>query len=126
RLHSLAAATDLVTRNNWVTVPIDELVAEVIAPFDDGRFLISGNRAAIASQDVTNLAMCLHELCTNAVKYGSLSKRKGRVLIEWTAESDFAVLRWREEGGPLVKASGRPGLGSKLLNSGLFAHSGGG
>jgi PAS domain S-box-containing protein len=127
RLHSLAAATDLITRNNWITVPLIDLVAQVIAPFDDGRnrFDVSGGPASIASRDVTNLCMCLHELCTNAVKYGSLSNEEGRVLIGWAIEGDLVALRWQEEGGPEVQPPTGRGLGTKLLNSGLFGASGG-
>jgi two-component sensor histidine kinase len=108
-------------------VPLIDLVAQVIAPFDDGRnrFDVSGGPASIASRDVTNLCMCLHELCTNAVKYGSLSNEEGRVLIGWAIEGDLVALRWQEEGGPEVQPPTGRGLGTKLLNSGLFGASGG-
>jgi PAS domain S-box-containing protein len=126
RLQSLASATDLVTRNNWVTVPLGELVTEVIAPFgESNRFIVSGDGAVIASRDVTNLSLCLHELCTNAMKYGSLSNGDGRVRIEWAIDGEQVVLRWREEGGPPVQTPVRRGLGSKLLNSGVFRETGG-
>jgi len=125
RLRSLGAATDLVTRNNWISVPLSELVVEAIAPFNDNRFVIGGEAAAIASRDVTNLSMCLHELCTNAVKYGALSNDSGRVLIRWGLEGDLVALQWREEGGPRVKPPTRQGFGGKLLQSGIFEEGGG-
>lgn len=126
RLHSLAAATDLVTQNNWVTVPLGELVAGAIAPFREGEgFVLSGDTSVVASRDVANLALCLHELCTNAVKYGSLSNASGRVLIDWRADDGHVILRWREEGGPIVQQPTHRGLGSKLLSSGVFRDSGG-
>lgn len=126
RLRSLAAATDLVTRNNWVMVPLRELVADVTSTFDAGsRFVISGDDAAIDSRDAANLSMCLHELCTNAVKYGSLSNDEGVVLIDWATENDLVVLRWTEEGGPPVQPPSRRGFGSKLLQAGVFGPLGG-
>ena len=126
RLRSLAAATDLITRNNWITVPLGELVKEITSPFDsEGRFLVSGNGGTIESRDVANLSMCLHELCTNAVKYGSLSNDTGRVAIEWFTQREAIVVRWQETGGPPVRTPVRAGFGSKLLQSEMFSAGGG-
>ena len=126
RIRSLATATDLITRSNWVTVPLSDLVSQAISPFENGsRFIVRGDGAEIASRDVANLTMCLHELCTNAVKYGALSNENGRVRIAWSIDGDQVVLEWREEGGPLVQQPSRRGLGSKLLASGIFSETGG-
>jgi two-component sensor histidine kinase len=103
-----------------------ELVVDVTATFDAGsRFVISGDAATIDSRDAANLSMCLHELCTNAVKYGSLSNDEGVVLIDWVTENDLVVLRWTEEGGPPVQPPSRRGFGSKLLQAGVFGPLGG-
>lgn len=67
--------------------------------------------------------MLLHELATNAVKYGALSNDEGRVHLNWDTASDEAVLDWREEGGPVVRPPEQQGLGSRLLtNHGGLRH----
>jgi len=126
RLGSLAASTDLITLGNWVNVPLRQVVRQAIEPFNvSGRFVFGGPDVSLASRDVASLGLCLHELCTNASKYGALSTDEGRVLIDWEVDGSFVLLRWREEGGPPVAPTTRRGFGSKLLGSGLFTESGG-
>jgi PAS domain S-box-containing protein len=124
RLQALATATELVTRGNWVTVAIDDIVQEIVRPFRDEqsqRVTISGPPMLINSRDATSLGMALHELCTNAVKYGALSSERGSVSIDWSRDADGRLhLRWRERDGPPVSAAHGKGFGTRLLTAGLF------
>lgn len=125
RLHSLAAATDLITRNNWTSVPLRDLVDEVAKPFSgSGQIAIAGGAAHIDSRDAANLSMCLHELFTNSVKHGALSSASGRVSVGWSDGNDRVVIRWKEEDGPSVIPPKLSGFGTKLLQSGAFGPSG--
>jgi len=123
RLQALAAATELITRGNWATVAIDDIVNEITRPYRDAgsnRFEIAGESVLINSKDATSLGMALHELCTNALKYGALSTETGSVKVDWDTNRDHLHLRWQEIGGPTVASPGRKGFGTRLLTGGLF------
>lgn len=129
RLQSLATATDLITRGNWEAVPVQQIVEETIRPHlnDDGKnFRLELESAQVTSQDAVAVGMALHELCTNAVKYGALSVRTGRVAITSSVKDGVAQIEWRESGGPPVRAPARRGFGTQLLRQGIFGSSGGG
>ena len=107
---------------------VAEVVEASVRPYrDDGadRFLLDGADVRISSKNAVSLGMALHELCTNAVKYGALSAESGRVSVRWGARGDGVELEWRESGGPLVVAPTSGGFGTQLLQSGLFGSSGG-
>ena len=124
RLRALASATELITRGNWVTVDIRDIVAEITQPYREdrsGRFRVTGPPMPINSRDATNLGMALHELCTNALKYGALSTDRGSVAIDWSRDADGRLhLRWLERDGPSVDPARGKGFGTRLLTSGLF------
>ena len=125
RLHALANAHDLLTAESWDRVPLDSVVARALEAFreehrerivtegSDGIWL-SANRALL-------LAMALHELATNAVKYGALSNGVGCVRIFWEfdAQSNKATLFWRESGGPSVTPPERGGFGWRLIQGAM-------
>lgn len=122
RLQALARSHELLTRKQWDSAEIGEVVRDAIAPLrgdDDRRFAVSGPPVHLSSAGTVSVSMMLHELCTNAVKYGALSNESGRVSITWTAEArrddiDFG-LHWLEYGGPPVVAPTRVGFGSRLI-----------
>lgn len=124
RLRALASATELITRGNWVTVDIRDIVAEITQPYREDRserFRVTGPPMPINSRDATNLGMALHELCTNALKYGALSTDRGSVAIDWSRDADGRLhLRWLERDGPSVDSAHGKGFGTRLLTSGLF------
>jgi two-component sensor histidine kinase len=123
RLKALAAATDLMTRGNWETVPVGDVVEEILKPYRDDqndRFAIIGERAPIDARDAVSLGMALHELATNAVKYGALSRDSGRVSVRWAKTEGRLVLDWSESGGPPVIPPDATGFGTRLLRRGLF------
>jgi PAS domain S-box-containing protein len=131
RLAALARAQDVATSRNWEKVALADLVDRAIAPFrQSGRFACAGPDLHLPARAAISLSLALHELATNAVKYGALSVEAGRVEIGWTlgAGEDGAPgmeLVWRETGGPPVAAPGRRGFGSRLIERSLAAELGG-
>ena len=121
RLQSLARAHDLLTRDSWQGAPLDEIVAAALAPFlDESRPIsIAGQALMIAASTTITLSLMLHELATNAAKYGALSVSDGRMSIRWAVAevgASLAVdLHWLEENGPPVSPPQRKGFGPRLL-----------
>ncbi len=126
RLIALGRAHDLLIGTAWQPVSMDQLVRESIFAFDDGAcFKIGGPPITVAPRNAVSLALALHELATNAIKYGALSVPEGQVAINWQIEPEGFRLEWVERGGPPVKAPERLGFGSRLLQHNLAAELGG-
>ena len=118
RLLALARAHDVLTRQSWESADLDEVVADAVAPLDGtrSRFAAEGPRVRLAPRMALSIAMALHELGTNAVKYGALSNATGGVSIRWTVEAGTRLrLVWTERGGPPVAAPENRGFGSRLI-----------
>lgn len=122
RLLNLAKAHDILTQGSWVSADLRDLVADTVKPHagDGDRFEIEGPSAPLAPATALGISMALHELCTNAAKYGALSTPEGRVSIRWHVDSRPAgrrrlALSWVEHGGPPVAAPQRRGFGSRLI-----------
>jgi two-component sensor histidine kinase len=93
-----------------------------------GRFSVSGPPVSLRPKAVLALGLMLHELSTNALKYGALSAEEGRVEIRWwreEADPQMVRLRWTERGGPPVSPPARKGFGTKLIERGLAGNLGG-
>ncbi len=117
RLHALARAHDALVKGNWSSVPLADIVASELAAFR-GRVTISGRSLSIKQDMVQPLTLVMHELLTNAVKYGSLSDPRGRVAISWTIETScesMFLFEWRESDGPTIDPPSQTGLGTRLL-----------
>ncbi|MGE0664605.1 MAG: sensor histidine kinase [Hyphomonadaceae bacterium] len=123
RLGALAKALDLLTTRDWERVSMDEIVRRTLAPFEhQDRFEISGPEASLSADNSLVLALALHELATNAVKYGALSNGAGQVHLSWDiVEADQRRVRicWRETGGPPVSPPQRTGFGMVLIERAL-------
>jgi PAS domain S-box-containing protein len=126
RLIALAGAHDALTQENWEGASLTLIVEQGIAPYRSPEregFSIAGPDIIVPPKYALALAMALHELCTNAVKYGALSNAEGRIAISWTVaegrEGRQLHLRWQERGGPPVVAPTRRGFGSRLIEQGL-------
>jgi two-component sensor histidine kinase/PAS domain-containing protein len=121
RLKALAIAHDILTETRWSGIGLRELLAAVLAPYrsaDESRVSIFGPAVLVPARLVVPLSMVLHELTTNAAKYGALSTRRGTIDISWQLRDsvDQAVaLIWQERGGPPVKAPTSPGFGMRLI-----------
>ncbi|CAN5496408.1 PAS domain S-box protein [soil metagenome] len=130
RLLAMSAAHDVLTRESWEGAGLEEIVLQGLAPFVDDqepdRIAISGPALRVGASTALSLALAMHELATNAVKYGALSTPDGKVTITWDrGDGDHAFLTWTEHGGPPVRPPSRKGFGSRLLDRGLSADLGG-
>jgi two-component sensor histidine kinase len=119
RICSLARAHDLLTARNWQGAEIRELVRRTVEPFAATRFVVSGPSLEVNPRHALALSMALHELATNAAKYGALSTPQGSVQIVWRTDGCELALRWREVDGPRVSPPTRRGFGSRLLERSL-------
>jgi len=123
RLQSLASAHDLLTSEQWHRASLRDVIGAVLNAFQEKhreRFLIEGpDDVWLDSNRSLRVAMTLHELATNAVKYGALSNQTGRVSVLWkqsrSAEGPCVTLHWKERGGPPVKPPEHKGFGSRLI-----------
>jgi two-component sensor histidine kinase/CheY-like chemotaxis protein len=132
RLIALSRVHNILTLENWEGASLLNVIADSIAPYRDQeweRFEIEGPDVSVPAKYALALAMALHELCTNAVKYGALSNEKGHVRIEWNVSagngSRQLTIRWTEVGGPPVRPPSRRGFGSRLIELGLKRDLGG-
>jgi two-component sensor histidine kinase len=123
RIAAMARAHTLLAREGWDGAELCELLDEELAPHRVSqapeRVTLGGPRAGLAAGAAQPLAMALHELATNAAKYGALSTPEGRVAITWKASDEAGLtLRWTETGGPrLVAPPTRRGFGSSVVRS---------
>ncbi|MDT1061015.1 PAS domain S-box protein [Paracoccus sp. CPCC 101403] len=128
RLQSLATAHDLLTQESWEGARISTVVAKILSVYDPGRFSMQGTDFTIPPRVVVAISLALHELATNAVKYGALKAPEGRVEISWNRTSEEQAgfeLRWIERGGPAVTPPAAEGFGSVLIRDVLAAELGG-
>jgi two-component system CheB/CheR fusion protein len=128
RLMAVSKTHDLLTKSNWETASLRDVLFAELEPYRDGksdRFTIEGKDVQLASQMVLALGLVFHELTTNAVKHGALSVPDGRVGIVWKTDGDRLQLHWIETGGPPVQKPTRRGLGTRVIESGLMSQFGG-
>lgn len=124
RLAALGLAHDILLQQSWAAAPIGTVVEKVLA-FDAAasRVKAQGPDVQLGSKAVLQLSLLLHELTTNAVKYGSLSVETGEVALAWQLdgpeEAKDILLTWTETGGPPASAPTRTGFGSRLIRTGL-------
>jgi two-component sensor histidine kinase len=120
RLRALARANKQLTELDWSGLTLGEIIKSGLEPYLE-RCEIEGIDIALGRQYAQNFALVLHELTTNAIKYGALSNLEGRVHIAWATKGDGRdsqlIFRWRERGGPPVVAPKRQGFGSRLLRA---------
>ncbi|MFT6533761.1 MAG: PAS domain S-box-containing protein [Limimaricola cinnabarinus] len=118
RLRALAANQDILVNNEWQRVDLADLVRAQLGHFGaiGPRVRLSGPPVMVPPAAAQALGMALHELATNAAKYGSLSNRDGCVDISWTMGDDGFRMSWRESGGPPVAAPRKSGFGTKILD----------
>jgi PAS domain S-box-containing protein len=127
RLSALSAAHDLLTRENWETASMVKVIGDAVEPYRShkDRFRIDGPDLRLPPKTAVSFALALHELATNAVKYGALSNNDGRVDIRWKVERDHSIERLtlggREIGGPQVTPPDKRGFGTRLIERSLAA-----
>lgn len=120
RITALVAAQQLLISGDWRSADMEKVVRTVLQPFTDSaqpRISLSGPQMQIEGSQVTTVGLALHELATNAVKYGALSVPGGHVEVIWRVDGDAKRVEWREHGGPPAPKSTRQGFGSMLISS---------
>jgi two-component system CheB/CheR fusion protein len=122
RLHALAQAHNLLADKEWVGTEVGQLIAQTVAPYrseDGNRITVDGPHLTVRPRVGVALVMILHELATNAAKYGALSVPTGQLTVTWCRDGDGAAerihLRWHETKGPKIKPPLRQGFGTKLI-----------
>ena len=119
RIRALSATHDLLTQSDWGTTPIRAVVEAELLPYaqaSDHEVDIAGPEIALAPNDALSLGLAMHELATNAAKYGSLSSPGGRVSVHWKMIADALVrIEWQESGGPPVPQKRGRGFGTDLI-----------
>ena len=127
RIRALSATHDLLTQSEWGTTPIRQVITAELAPYaQDGENVLQleGPEVELAPNDALSFGLALHELATNAAKYGSLSKPGGTVSVKWSlVDTDTARVDWQEAGGPPVppEAERSRGFGTDLIEK-IVAH----
>ncbi len=129
RLHALADAHDLLTQQSWVSVAVRDVVEQALAPFrqnDRPRFALEGPELLLNPSNTLLLAMVMHELGTNAVKYGALSSETGRVAVAWSLSDarDKLCLQWTETGGTPASPPTKKGFGTQMIERTLRGEQG--
>jgi PAS domain S-box-containing protein len=121
RFKSMSAAYSLLSQSRWCGVGLTDLIRRQLAPYtNDANTAISGPDVMLTPADTQALAMVIHELVTNAAKYGALSSPHGRVLVTWALTSAWPAtltITWRELGGPRVSAPLQSSYGSSLIRN---------
>jgi PAS domain S-box-containing protein len=130
RLLSMAGAHDVLTQQNWEGADLRNIIEKALSPFMAPRreFDVSGPDIRLLPKSALAVAMAVHELATNAAKYGALSNGSGRISVHWDmTERDERQLQivWTEMGGPKVTAPSSKGFGSRLIERGLAGQLGG-
>jgi len=119
RIQALANVHGLLVKAHWPGAELSSIVAQELAPYrgrDEARARIDGSDVLLMPNTAQAIAVTLHELATNAVKYGSLSVAKGRVEVAWSrAAAGPLTLRWTESGGPPAKKPTRKGFGTRVI-----------
>jgi PAS domain S-box-containing protein len=125
RLGALARAHDVLTRQMWDRANITEVIEVSLGAWrTSGRITAGGPEISLKPQQAVTFSLALHELATNAAKYGALSVPNGRVAIAWSGEEEI-LFTWEEFGGPQVGPPTRTGFGSVILNQALGSTLGG-
>lgn len=118
RIRALANTHTLFVQSGWAGAELRSIVLQELLPYGQKRIEVEGSDLSLEPNSGQTIALCLHELTTNAAKYGALSVPDGRVRVEWSRAADGQILlHWSERGGPLVKPPTRRGFGSKMLET---------
>jgi PAS domain S-box-containing protein len=125
RLAALSAAHNILTRENWEAASIGQIVEDALGPYRSARVSGEGPDVRLPSKTAVSLALALHELATNAAKYGALSAPDGRVRVAWSNDEGRLELRWEERDGPAVSPPAHRGFGTRMIERALASELGG-
>jgi len=127
RLIAMAKAHDLLLRADWQSANLSEVIQGAIEQHNTaaGRIQVLGDELEVASASILPLSLLINELCTNATKYGALSRDGGLVTLSWTRQDKSLIFRWVESGGPPVDPPGGKSFGARLIENGIPRQFGG-
>jgi two-component sensor histidine kinase len=120
RIQALSANQDLLVRNEWNGVEIEDLACAQLAPFAaliGSRIAVHGPKLRLKAASAQAIGLALHELATNAGKYGALSTDRGRVDVRWRTDDGTFIMSWTERDGPPVSAPQRRGFGTIVMET---------
>ncbi len=119
RIRALANVHSLFAKKRWIGAELSAIAAQELAPYaaaGESRVRISGPQVLLEPNTAQSIAVTLHELATNAAKYGALSLASGRVDLDWSHDADGKLyFRWTESGGPAVQEPTRKGFGARII-----------
>lgn len=125
RIRALSATHDLLTQSDWGATPVREVVEAELAPYardKENALIMEGPSVELAPNDALSMGLAVHELATNAAKYGALSVPGGQVSVTWSLlQDDLAKVEWVESGGPVVAQERKRGFGLDLIEK-IVAH----
>jgi PAS domain S-box-containing protein len=118
RIQALANVHSLFVKSRWIGAELSTVVRQELAPYiqkNEARVQIEGPQVLLEPNIAQAIAVTLHELATNAVKYGALSATEGQIEVQWSHTDGWVMLIWTETGGPPVKTPTRQGFGGKVI-----------
>ena len=122
RLAAMGRAQDVLMETDWKSADLGNLVRQTIEPFEPGQFDIRGGPTEINNRAALALSMVVHELATNAAKYGALSEPDGRIVVDWRIGEDGGFeFHWIEQDGPPTETPLRRGFGTRMMQRVLAA-----
>jgi len=125
RIRAMAQAHDLLVLRAWDGADLADVAKRALHAFTPAQVQMSGIAVDISPKHALALSLALHELATNAIKYGALSRPEGRVSVQWGVQEGMLHLGWEESGGPPVLPPAQKGFGSRLLEDLLIRDLGG-
>ena len=126
RIQALANVCSLFAETRWIGAEVSAIATQELAPYSDGkRTFTDGPQTLLAPDAAQAVAVALHELATNAAKYGALSTPDGHVRLEWSNAADGLLrLRWMETGGPVAQEPTRTGFGTRIVEQMIVQQNG--
>lgn len=124
RIKSVSATNDIITKSDHQTAGLHAILSRELDPYDRARIVLRGPDVQLAAELARSFALIVHELATNAVKYGALCNPGGRLSVEWFMEGARLSVVWKEENGPAINKPFEPGFGARLVSRLLKSHGG--
>lgn len=124
RIRSVSATNDIITRSDHQTAGVRPILERELDPYDRTRVSLHGPDVQLGAELARSFALIVHELATNAAKYGALCRPDGRLNIRWTEDDGRLALHWDEKHGPGIEKPFAPGFGARLVTRLLQDHGG--
>jgi two-component system CheB/CheR fusion protein len=115
RLHGMARAYSLLSERSWTTISLRDILQQELSPFNAERIYLSGPNIDLEPSQALSVSMIIHELSTNAAKYGAFSDENGKLEVRWSKTENLFALKWSERDGPQIKDPESKGFGCVLI-----------